>query len=166
MKKGKLKAICIILSIFTLIAYHIPFFRHATANTENGFNGIFIIVSLAVLMAVLNYFFYYLVLYSGRFIGKCILAFTFIADAVSLYFINSYEVLITDKMMGNVFNTQYSEASGFFSLSAVLYVVFLGIAGLWFIQEIPVKYRNLIGNRHIRSSDKHAELAMDRQELH
>lgn len=140
MKKGKLKAICIILSIFTLIAYHIPFFRHATANTENGFNGIFIIVSLAVLMAVLNYFFYYLVLYSGRFIGKCILAFTFIADAVSLYFINSYEVLITDKMMGNVFNTQYSEASGFFSLSAVLYVVFLGILPCIFLFRRKLDY--------------------------
>ena len=105
-----------------------------------GFNGIFITVSLALLMLALNYFFYYLILYVGRFVGKCILAFTFIADAITLYFINSYEVLITDKMMGNVFNTQFSEASGFFSLSAVVYVVFLGVLPCIYIFAQKVEY--------------------------
>jgi lipid A ethanolaminephosphotransferase len=36
-------------------------------------------------------------------------------------------------MMGNVFNTQFSEASGFFSLAAVLYVLFLGVIPCIFI---------------------------------
>ena len=92
-----------------------------------------ITAGLAVLMLALNHFFYYLVLYTGRFVGRCILAFTFIADAISLYFINSYEVLITDSMMGNVYNTQFSEASGFFSFAAVLYVLFLGVVPCIFI---------------------------------
>ncbi|MBE6234442.1 MAG: phosphoethanolamine--lipid A transferase EptA [Bacteroidales bacterium] len=125
--KASLTAVSAVLSIFTVIAYHIPFFTHVLGTIEGGFNGAVITVSLALLMAALDFFFYYLLLYSGRFIGKCILAFTFIADAGTLYFIDSYEVLITDKMMGNVFNTQFSEASGFFSLTAVLYVLFLGI---------------------------------------
>lgn len=131
---------CLILSIFTLIAFHIPFFRHVLSCLEGGFNGMIITTSLAVLMLALNYFFYYLLLYSGRFVGKCILAFTFIADAVSLYFINAYEVLITDKMMGNVFNTQYSEASGFFSMSAILYILFLGIIPCIYIFRRKVDY--------------------------
>ena len=78
-------------------------------------------------MLALNFFVYYLVLFLGRIVGKCILAFTFIGNAVSLYFIDTYQVLITDKMMGNVFNTRYSEASGFFSWSAVWYLLLLGI---------------------------------------
>lgn len=78
-------------------------------------------------MFALNFLVYYLVLFLGRFVGKCILAFTFIGNAISLYFINTYQVLITDKMMGNVFNTRYSEASGFFSWSAVWYLLFLGV---------------------------------------
>lgn len=122
-----------ILSAFTLVAYHIPFFSLVLDKIEGGFNGVLITAGLAVLMLALNHFFYYLVLYTGRFVGRCILAFTFIADAISLYFINSYEVLITDSMMGNVYNTQFSEASGFFSLAAVLYVLFLGVIPCIFI---------------------------------
>ena len=128
-----LQAECMILSAFTLVAYHVPFFRLVLNKIEGGFNGVLITAGLAVLMLALNHFFYYLVLYTGRFVGRCILAFTFIADAISLYFINSYEVLITDSMMGNVYNTQFSEASGFFSLAAVLYVLFLGVIPCIFI---------------------------------
>ena len=92
-KSRSIRTMCLILSIFTLIAFHIPFFRHVLSCLEGGFNGMIITTSLAVLMLALNYFFYYLLLYSGRFVGKCILAFTFIADAVSLYFINAYSVI-------------------------------------------------------------------------
>ena len=126
-KTISLTAVALVLSVFTSVAFHIPFFRLVLERIEGGLNGVLITGGLAVIMLALNFFFYCLLLYSGRFIGKCIVAFSFIADAVSLYFINTYEVLITDKMMGNVFNTQYSEASGFFSISAILYIVLLGI---------------------------------------
>ena len=138
--KIKLTKLCALLSIFTLAAYHVPFFRLVLSCTEPGLNGTLIFAGLGVLMLALNFFFYYLVLYLGRFVGRCILGFMFIADAVSLYFINSYEVLITDKMMGNVFNTQFSEASGFFSLSAVMYVVFLGIIPCIYVFVQKVEY--------------------------
>lgn len=137
-KSIRLSIACAIMSVFTLAAYHLPFFRLVLKNTESDFNGVMITVGLAVIMLALNYFFYYLVMRPGKIAGKCLLAFMFIGDAVSLYFINTYEVLITDKMMGNVFNTQFSEASGFFSLSFILYVIFLGILpGVWlFLQKI------------------------------
>lgn len=138
--KIKLTTMCVVLSMFTVLAYHFPFFSLVLKNTEGGLNGTLIFAGLAVLMLALDFFFYYLILYVGRFVGKCILAFTFIADAITLYFINSYEVLITDKMMGNVFNTQFSEASGFFSLSAVMYVVFLGVLPCIYIFAQKVEY--------------------------
>ena len=138
--KIKLTTMCVVLSVFTVAAYHFPFFRLVLENTEGGLNGTLIFAGLAVLMLALDFFFYYLILYAGRFVGKCILAFTFIADAITLYFINSYEVLITDKMMGNVYNTQFSEASGFFSLSAVLYVIFLGVLPCVYIFVQKVEY--------------------------
>lgn len=139
-KKIKLTAMCAVLSLFTLTAYHYPFFRLVLDNVEGGFNGAMITIGLGILMLALNFFFYYLVLYAGRIVGKCILGFMFIADSVSLYFINAYEVLITDKMMGNVFNTQFSEASGFFSLSAVLYVLLLGVIPCLYLFLQKVEY--------------------------
>lgn len=138
--KIRLTTMCVVLSVFTLAAYHFPFFSLVLKNTEGGLNGTLIFAGLMILMLALNFFFYYLVLYLGRFIGKCLLGFMFIADAISLYFINTYEVLITDKMMGNVYNTQFSEASGFFSLSAVLYVLFLGIIPCIYVFMQKVEY--------------------------
>ena len=117
----------LILSLFTTLAFHIPAFKAALDNIESGWNGVLIFTSVAILMLAVNYFFYYLLLWTGRIVGKIIIAFTFIADAIALYFINTYEALITDAMMGNVFNTRYSEASGFFSWSILLYVLLLGV---------------------------------------
>lgn len=137
-KEIKLSTACAIMSIFTLAAYHKPFFKLVIDNIEGGLNGVLITAGLGLIMLALNYFFYYLVMRTGKFVGRCLLAFMFIGDAISLYFINTYEVLITDKMMGNVFNTQFSEASGFFSFGFILYLVFLGlIPAAWlFIQKI------------------------------
>lgn len=126
-KTVSIKKTSLVLSLFTTLAYHIPAFKEVLDNIEGGWNGALIFASVAILMLTLNYFFYYLLLYTGRTVGKALIAFTFIANAISLYFINTYEVLITDMMMGNVFNTRYSEASGFFSWSAVLYIIFLGV---------------------------------------
>lgn len=129
-----------VLSIFTLIAFHWPFFGHVVKNVEGDFNGALITVGLVVIMLALNFFFYYLVLFLGRVVGKFILAFLFLGNAVCLYFINTYQVLVTDKMMGNVFNTQYSEASGFFSWHALLYVLFLGILPCIYIFACRIDY--------------------------
>ena len=59
-KTTNLTTICLILSIFTLCAYHIPFFSLVLDKIEGGFNGVLITVSLAILMLALNFFFYYL----------------------------------------------------------------------------------------------------------
>ncbi len=97
-------------------------------------------MGMLVVMLSLNFFFYYLVMSLGRFVGRCILAFTFVIDAVSLYFINTYNVWITDKMMGNVFNTQYSEASAFLTPEAVLYFLFLGVVPVVYVFAQKVSY--------------------------
>ena len=126
-KKTSLTVVCIALSVFTMVAFHTPFFRLVLNNIEGGFNGVLITGGLGIIMLVLNFFIYYLLLFAGRIVGKVILAMSFIGNAVTLYFINTYEVLVTDQMMGNVFNTQFSEASGFFSFAFILYILLLGV---------------------------------------
>ena len=106
-KNTTLSLFCLALSAFTLIAFHIPFFKLVLKNIEGGFNGVLITGGLAIIMLALNFFIYYLLLFAGRIVGKIILAISFIGNAITLYFINSYEVLVTDQMMGNVFNTQF-----------------------------------------------------------
>ena len=113
------------LAIFTVAAFHIPFFRHLVGSLEGGFNGVVLFVSAVLLLLALDFLLYYLLAFLLRGVGKGLICFTLFGDAVMLYFVNHYEVLVTDDMMGNVLRTQWTEASGFFSLSFVLYVLAL-----------------------------------------
>ena len=133
----------LVLSAFTLIAYHYPVFKYAAANIETTLNKALIVGGAAIIMLALNYLVYYTLLYLGRTLGKIVLALTFIGTSLALYFINTYEVLITDKMMGNVFNTRYSEASAFFSYMALIYIIVLGILPCIYLFRIKIKYDSL-----------------------
>ncbi len=136
----KLWLYCLVLSIFTVAAYHLPFFRHLVGCIDSGFNGVVLFASAALILLVLDFFLYYVLVFLGRFVGKCIVAFTLFGDAVMLYFVNDYQVLVTDEMMGNVLNTQYSEASGFFSLAFVLYIVGLCVIPCIYVFGRKVDY--------------------------
>ncbi len=139
-KKASLTAYSLALSLYTLAAFHVPFFSHALQHIEGGFNGAVIIATAAVLLLCMDFLLYYLLAWCGRFIGKCIISFTLIGDAVMLFGVNAYDVLVTDEMMGNVLNTQYSEVSGFFGWEPVLYILLLGVLPSVYVFARKVEY--------------------------
>lgn len=132
-----------LLSLFTLVGYNIPLLKGVAESTEQGANGIIIICSIAILIFAIHTLLIYLLIYFCRSVGKAIIAISLLFNALALYFINSYEVLITSEMMGNVFNTRYSEASGYFSLSGVLYFVLLGIIPCIYLFKTKINYGKL-----------------------
>ena len=109
-RKRSLTYVSARLSIYTLIAFHYPFFSRVIENVSHNFSGVWIVISMFILMPFLNYLVYYILLYLGRIIGKCIIAITLIGNAICFYFIVTYNVLIDRSMMANVFNTQMSES--------------------------------------------------------
>ena len=88
--------LALILSIFTLVAYNIPLIDMVVNSVSGDYNGFLISASVVILLLVLNYLLYYLLLYCFRVVGKYLIAFTFIGNAIALYFINSYNTLITE----------------------------------------------------------------------
>ena len=141
-QKIGITALSALLSLFTLIAYHKPLFEVVISNLEGGFNGFVITASFVVLILATNFLFANLILYTMRIVGKVIIAVSLICDAIMLYFVNTYDVLVTDAMMGNVFNTRYSEASGFFSWVAVVYILLLGILPAVLLLMTKVDYKS------------------------
>ena len=125
-KKVRIGIVAALLSVLTMLLFHLPFFRHAAGQVEPGFNGKMILLSLGVILLAGNYLFYYLLLYIGRIVGKLLISFLFIGNAIGLYFINTYDIMIDDSMMGNVFNTNYAEATSYWSFSALLYILLTG----------------------------------------
>ena len=52
-KRVSLAVWSLVLALFTLVAFHVPFFRHLFANVEAGTNGVVIAVTAALLLLVL-----------------------------------------------------------------------------------------------------------------
>lgn len=127
-KDIKLAHFALLMSTFNFLFFYYPFFKFTLNNLDyKSFSGVLLVVSLLVLVLVFNAFAYYLFLSMSRYVGKFLMALTFIISSIAVYFVNTYSVIIDDSMMGNVFNTDYGEASSFFSLKFVLYVILFGI---------------------------------------
>ena len=111
-----LLAFSCIVSIATLLLYNLPFFRYVADNTNATFGGkVFLLASLVVMMLALNLMMTYLVMFCLRVVGRILLAILAVINATAVYFIYTYSVMIDATTIENVFNTRYSEASGFFS---------------------------------------------------
>lgn len=124
---SSLTRICLILSAYTLFIFNIPFFKEVFRAISSNLNGAWIVISMFIIMLALNFFIYYILLYLGRVVGKSIIALTMIGNAACLYFMVNFNVLIDRTMMGNVFVTNFSEASSFFSWTIIAYILLLGI---------------------------------------
>jgi lipid A ethanolaminephosphotransferase len=130
-----------IVSIGTLLLYNIPFFNFVANNTNENVGGkIFLLASLVVIMLVLNFMMTYLVMFLLRIVGRILLAILSIINATAVYFIYTYSVMIDATTIENVFNTRYSEASGFFSWWLWLFIVVFGVLPALFCLLQPVVF--------------------------
>ena len=103
-----------IISLGTLLLYNIPFFNYVAENSNESAGGKFMLLaSLVVIMLLLHFMLTYLAIYCLRIVGRILLA--------------TYSVMINATTIENVFNTRYSEASGFFSWSLWLFILLCGV---------------------------------------
>jgi len=129
----------LLMSCITFLFFHYPFFAFVCNNVEyKSLNGILLIISLIIIMLVANAFVYYLIFSLSRYVGKFLLVLTFICNAIAVYFINTYNVIIDESMIGNVLNTNYDESSSYFSFKLVLYLLFLGILPSIYIIKVKL----------------------------
>ncbi|SQB28503.1 Phosphoethanolamine transferase eptA [Chryseobacterium jejuense] len=89
-------------------------------------------------MLVANAFVFYLIFFLSRIVGKILLILTFIISSISVYFINTYSVIIDESMIGNILNTNYEESSSFFSIKLIFYIIFLGILPSIYIIKVKI----------------------------
>ena len=128
-----------IVSIGTLLLYNIPFFQFVINNSNESTVGVvWLIVSLVVIMLAVNFMMTYLAMFCMRMVGRIVLAILSLINATAVYFIQTYNVIISATTIENVFNTRYSEASGFFSWSLWLFILVFGLLPALFCLLQPV----------------------------
>ena len=117
-----------IVSIGTLFLYNLPFFNYVAENTNEGVGGkLFLLASLLIIMLALHFMMAYLTIWLMRIVGRILLAILALINATAAYFILTYSVFINATTIENVFNTRYSEASGFFSWGLWLFIFVCGV---------------------------------------
>ena len=85
------------VSLINLILFHLPFFRFVFRNLDYvSINGMIIVLSLLILILVLNFFVFYILFSLSHTVGKFLLTLFFILNALSLYFVNTYSVIIDE----------------------------------------------------------------------
>ena len=128
-----------IVSIGTLLLYNLPFFNYVSQNTNESTGGIiFLQASLVIIMLALNFMLTYLSMWLLRIVARILLAIFAIINATAVYFIITYSAIINATTIENVFNTRYSEASGFFSWSLWLFIAVFGVLPALYCLMQPV----------------------------
>ena len=138
MKKISLFLFSCLVSIGTLLLYNILFFNYVADNSNESAGGWLLLASLVVVMLSLHFMLTYLTLFLLRKVGRVLLAILSVINAVAVYFVFTYHVIIDATAIENVFNTRYSEASGFFSWSLWLFILAAGVLPAVFCLLQPV----------------------------
>ena len=135
----KVTHFALLMSVLNFLFFHIPFFNFVFKNLDyTSSSGIAIICSLIVVMLVANTLVFYLICFLSRFVGKSLLVLFFVINAIAVYFINTYSVIIDESMIGNILNTNYEESSSFFCMKLVLYIILLGIIPSIYIIKVRI----------------------------
>jgi lipid A ethanolaminephosphotransferase len=135
----KITHFVLLMSLFNFLFFHYPFYKFVLNNVAyKSLNGIAIIISLIILMFVVNAFVFYLIFFLSRFVGKFLLVLFFNINAIAIYFINTYSVIIDESMIGNVLNTKYEESSSFFSVKLILYIILFGVIPSIYIIKVKI----------------------------
>ena len=135
----KITHFVLLMSLLNFLFFHYPFFKFVFNNLDyKSLNGLTIIISLIILMLILNAFVFFLIFFLSRYVGNFLLVIFFIINAIAVYFVNTYGVIIDESMIGNVFNTNYDESSSFFSIKLVLYIVLLGIIPSIYLIKVKI----------------------------
>jgi len=135
----KITHFVLVMSVLNFLFFHFPFFTFVIHNIDyKSFNGVLLIFSLMLLMVVLNAFVFYLIFYLSRYFGKALLVIFFIANAIAVYFINTYGVIMDESMIGNVLNTNYEESRSYFSIKMIAYILILGVIPSIYIIKVKI----------------------------
>lgn len=136
----KLTKFVLIISLMNFLFFHYPFFKYVFSNVNyTTFNGALLCFSLLILVVLANFFFFYILFYLSKIVGKIYTIITFLINSIAVYFINSYSVIIDESMISNILNTNYEESSSYFSFKLIIYFVFFGILPSIFIFKTKIE---------------------------
>ena len=119
--------------------YHLPLYSFAVANLDYlSQGGALILATLFMLATSITILFFSLLSLVSLRLLKLLCMVAALGNALALYFVETYGVVLDKTMMGNVFNTDFAEAGSFFHPKLLVYLLALGALPCWLLARIQI----------------------------
>ena len=102
--------------------------------------GVLTLLTLFVIIMLMTGAVLFLFALVSQHLLKPLLMFIVFGNAVALYFVQAYQVVLDKTMMGNVFNTNFAEASSYLHWSFLSHLLLFGVLPVWLISRITLRH--------------------------
>jgi len=128
------------VSIVVTFAYNLVLLEYVSQNTNVwSSSGLGILLSTVVIVFIFSYTVFSLLALISPTALKTFLVFITITNAFAIYFMSNYQVVLDRTMVGNIFNTRYSESIELLSLNLIFTIIIFGIIPACFFATVKVK---------------------------
>lgn len=119
--------------------YNWPLLSFMLDNLDIGsWNGVQTIITVFAIVYLVTALVFYSLFILSRHLGKAICITLVLANSFAVYFVMTYNVILDKSMIGNILNTQVSEAEQFLSLKMFIYFILLGLLPAYFIARSSI----------------------------
>ena len=120
--------------------YNLPLLSFATRNLElSTFSGVLTLATLPVVVFLETAIVLTLLALISHRILKPFCMVIAIANAIALYFLLTYRVVLDETMMGNVLNTDFAEATEYLHPALIGYALTLGLLPCWLLTRVDLR---------------------------
>jgi len=120
--------------------YQLPLYRFALSELKPfGFSALLTLLTLFILVMFVSLLLLGLLTLISHHLLKPVAMFIVLGNALALYFMQTYQVILDKAMMGNVFNTNTMEAGSYFHPSLLLHLLLFGVLPALLISRIKVR---------------------------
>lgn len=129
----------LITSIINTIFFNVFLFSFVVENTDVfSASGAIILLSVFLIAFTFTFTFASIVTLISPTLLNIFLSLTAIMNAVAIYYMANYQVVLDKTMMGNIFNTEYSESSELITFNLLLFIVFIGLIPTYFYIKLKI----------------------------
>ena len=131
----------ILLSTFiTSVFYNIAFFTFIAENVSIWtWGGFLIFLSASTIVFLFNLWLFSFLMMFGLPIFKLVGVLITLINAIAIHYMTNFNVILDRSMMGNIFNTRFSEASELITLKLFLYLLLLGVLPSYILCKVKAK---------------------------
>ncbi|RUM62003.1 MAG: phosphoethanolamine transferase [Sulfurimonas sp.] len=127
------------VSIFLVLFDNVSFFTNVIKTYYPiGVENLAPLLSVGVMLTLFIALLFTLV--SFRYTIKPILILILLVSSLANYFMNTYQVVIDDSMIQNIFETNLDESMELFDVKVLLYLLFLGVVPSYIVYKTPLAY--------------------------